>query len=472
MASDTSVGPTAVYDAIVIGAGQAGPGVATQLVADGRKVALVEGDKVGGTCLNRGCRPTKAMRASARVAHLVRTAAAHGVTTGPVTVDFAAVMARKDDLVDGWVDGYEAGLSSTDGLDLIHGWARFAGRDGAGFRVDVTGRTLTAPWVFLDVGTRATEPKIPGLSEVEWLDNERILHLRDLPAHLVVLGGSYVGLEFAQLFHRLGSEVTIIERGGRIASREDDEISDEIARFLRAEGITILTDTAVSRIERVGDPAAVRVHIDAGAGGLAPVDGSHLLVATGRTPNTDTLALDTIGLETDGRGLIPTDGAFRTAIEGIWALGDVNGRGAFTHTAYQDYEIVLDTLRGGDRSAEGRIPTYALFTDPPLGRVGITAREARASGRRVLKASIPAARITRARLDGETDGIFSILVDADTEEILGAATLGIAGDEVVQQVSALMHAGASWRVLAQMLPIHPTVAEFWPTILQGLAPLD
>lgn len=463
------------FDAIVVGAGQAGPGVAIALAGEGQRVALVEGDTVGGTCLNRGCRPTKALRASARVAHLSRTAVRHGVITGAVTVDVAAAMARKDALLDGWVDGLESGLA-TAGLDLVRGWGRFAGRDGERFRVVTGGRTLAAPHVFLDVGTRASEPSIPGLADVDWLDNDRVLQLTTLPERLVVIGGGYVGLEFAQIFRRFGSEVTIIQRGERVAAREDDEIAAEITRFLEAEGIVIRTRAAVARVEPIapGRLGGVRVHLHEGADGGGPVgaiEGTHLLVAVGRTPNTDRLALDTVGLETDGRGLIRTDGQLRTAVEGIWALGDINGRGAFTHTAYADHEVVLDALRGGRRTADGRIPTYAVFTDPPLGRVGMNEREARASGRAVLKASMPLTQITRAQLDGETDGVFSILVDADTDEILGAATLGLGGDEIIQQVSALMHAGAPSRVLTEMMPIHPTVAEFWPTILRRLAPL-
>ena len=454
------------FDAIVIGAGQSGPGVARHLVGSGRQVALIEADKVGGTCLNRGCRPTKALRASARVAHLARTAGRHGVRTGEVTVDFAAVMARKDALIDGWVDGFADTLEHTDGLSLLHGAARFTGRVDGGFAVDVGDRSLVAGEVFLNVGTRATKPPIPGIDDVPWLDNDRVLHLRDAPRHLVVLGGSYVGLELGQLFARLGSQVTIVERGERIAGREDPGISSEIARVFAAEGVTVCTSTAAERIEPDGD--GVRVHVNGGD----PIDGSHLLVAVGRTPNTDTLDLDRVDLVPDDRGFLPTDGVFRTAVDGIWALGDINRRGAFTHTSYQDYEILVDHLDGGPRTADGRIPTYAVFTDPPLGRVGMSEREARASGRPVSRASIRMADVTRAELDGETDGLITLLVDTETERFLGASVLGITGDEIVQIVGALMHADAPYHVLAEMLPIHPTVAEFSPTILGTLAPLD
>jgi pyruvate/2-oxoglutarate dehydrogenase complex dihydrolipoamide dehydrogenase (E3) component len=387
------------------------------------------------------------------------------VSTGPVTVDFGAVMARKDALIDRWVASSTDSLGHTDGIELISGTARFAGTGDDGHRVTVGARTLVARDVFLNVGTRATAPPIPGLDTVPWLDNDRVLHLETCPAHLVILGGSYIGLELGQLFGRLGSAVTIIERGGRVAAREDPAISDEIARFLIDEGLDLRTGTQVERIEAI--EGGVRVHTDHGE----RIDGTHLLVAIGRTPNTDTLDLAAVGLSTDERGYIATDGVFRTAVAGIWALGDINGRGAFTHTSWQDHEILVDHLSGGSRTADTRIPTYAMFTDPPLGRVGMTEREAVAAGRPVLKATLPAARITRAALDGETDGRVTLLVDADTERFLGASVLAISGDEIVQIVSALMHAGVGYRVLTEMLPIHPTVAEYYPTILAGLAPL-
>ena len=461
----TPMNDTERFDAIVIGAGQSGPSIARHLVDDGGRVALVEQDKVGGTCLNRGCRPTKAMRASARVAHLARTAAAHGVSTGVVDVDFGAVVARKDRLIDSWVERSTKSLEDADGLSLLHGQARFAGSEGGAHLITVGGRRLAAPKVFLNVGTRATEPPIPGLADVSWLDNDRILHLDTLPDHLVVVGGSYIALEFGQMFRRFGSAVTILERGRHIAGREDDDIAAEITRFLDAEGVTIHTAVTVDRVEAIGD--GVRVHTDA----AGAIEGSHLLVAVGRTPNTDLLDLGAVGLTADEHGIIATDGTFHTAVEGIWAVGDINGRGAFTHTSYQDYQILIDSLAGGRRTADGRIPTYAMFTDPPLGRVGMTEGEARQSGRRVLMATFPMSEHTRAILDGETAGMIKLLVDADTDRFLGAATLGIAGDEIVQVVGALMQADAPCRVLAEMLPIHPTVAEFLPTILERLEPL-
>jgi pyruvate/2-oxoglutarate dehydrogenase complex dihydrolipoamide dehydrogenase (E3) component len=454
-----------LFDAIVIGAGQAGPGIARHLVDGGGRVAVVEQDKVGGTCLNRGCRPTKAMRASARIAHLARTARAYGVATGDVAVDFSAVVARKDQLIDGWVESSTKSLEDTDGLSLVRGQARFTGSGADGHVIAVGDRTLAAPRVFLNVGTRATEPPIPGLGDVAWLDNDRILHLDALPEHLVIVGGSYIALELGQMFRRFGSAVTVLERGRHIAGREDDDIAAEITRLLDDEGVTIHTAVTVERVEATG--GGVRVHTN----GAGAIDGSHLLVAVGRTPNTDLLDLGAVGLAADDHGIIATDGTFRTAVAGIWAVGDINGRGAFTHTSYQDYEILVDSLAGGRRSGDGRIPTYAMFTDPPLGRVGMTEGEARQSGRRVLMATFPMSEHTRAQLDGETAGMIKLLVDGDSDRFLGAATLGLAGDEIIQVVSALMHADAPCRVLAEMLPIHPTVAEFLPTILRRLEPL-
>ena len=452
------------FDAIVIGAGQAGPSVAHHLVGEGGRVALIEQDKVGGTCLNRGCRPTKALRASARVAQIVRTAGTHGVSTGDVSVDFAVAMARKDRMIDRWVDSSTDSLEQLDGLTLVHGHARFTGSEDGGHIVAVADRTLVAPKVFLNVGTRAAQPPIPGLADVDWLDNDRILHLDALPDHLVVLGGSYIALEFGQMFRRFGSAVTILDRGSHVAGREDDDIAAEITRFLVEEGAEIRTGVSVEAIAAEGD--GIRVGTDTG-----PIHGSHLLLAVGRTPNTDLLDLDAVGLSIDEHGMIATDGTFQTAVPGIWALGDINGRGAFTHTSYQDAEILIDSLTGGSRTADGRIPTYAMFTDPPLGRVGISEREARQSGKRVLMATFPMSEHTRALLDGETAGLIKLLVDGDSDRFLGAATLGMAGDEIIQVVSALMHAGAPCRVLGEMLPIHPTVAEFFPTILKRLQPL-
>ena len=456
-----------LYDALVVGAGQAGPSVARYLASLGQRVALVERDKLGGTCLNSGCRPTKALRASARAVHVARSSAAHGVTVGDVSFDLAVAMERMRGLVDGWRDGFRQVLASTEGIELIPGHARFTGTRGGQHELQVGERTIRSRHVVLDVGARARVPSIPGLDSIPYLTHESILALDTLPEHLVILGGSYISLEFGQIFRRFGSRVTIVEGGPRLASREDASVSEDIRRFLEEEGVEVHVETQVALVA-----ASAEGGVEFTLQDRTQLTGSHLLLAVGRVPNTDRLGLDTIGLETDARGYIKTDGQFRTPLPGIVALGDVNGRGAFTHTAYQDGEIYIDALKGGLRSADDRITTYAMFTDPPLGRVGMTTREARASGRTVLKASYGMDAVTKAALDGERHGRIEILVDASSEQILGATCLGLFGDEIVQIVSALMHAGAPYTVLQHMLPIHPTVAEFFPTVLAGLAPLD
>ncbi|MEL6188358.1 MAG: FAD-dependent oxidoreductase, partial [Myxococcota bacterium] len=333
-------------------------------------------------------------------------------------------------------------------------------------RLQVDERQIRSRHVVLDVGARARIPSIPGLDSVPYLTNESVLALDTLPEHLVILGGSYISLEIGQIFRRFGSRVTVIEGGPRLAGREDAPVSDEIRSFLEEEGVEVWVESQVGLAA-----ASARGGVELTLQDRTVLEGSHLLLAVGRVPNTDKLGLETIGLRTNARGFIETDGQFRTQVPGIVALGDVNGRGAFTHTAYQDGEIYIDALKGGTRSADDRISTYAMFTDPPLGRVGMTTREARASGRTVLKASYAMDAVTKAALDGERRGRIEVLVDADSHQILGATCLGLFGDEIVQIVSALMHAGAPYSVLQHMLPIHPTVAEFFPTILDGLAPL-
>ncbi|MEM7437272.1 MAG: mercuric reductase [Myxococcota bacterium] len=455
------------HDAIVIGAGQAGPPVASYLSGKGKRVALVERSEIGGTCLNTGCRPTKAMRASARVAYLCRRASSYGVNVGgDVQADLPRVVRRKDEMIDRWRNGYTEALSAAPELEILRGHAAFTGSADSLHTLEVAGRAIVAETVVLNVGARARIPQIPGLAEVPYLTNANIVHLEELPSKLLIVGGSYIGLEFGQMFRRFGSEVVVLESGPRIASREDPEISASIDEMLRGEGLDIRVDVQVSRV--TGSPGAIEVVLDDGD----VIHGSHLLLATGRVPNTDQLGLEHVGITTDERGFIRTDGVFRTGVDGIFAIGDVNGRGAFTHTSYQDYEILVDHLEGGNRSADDRIITYAMFTDPPLGRVGMTEAEARATGKPVLSATYPMNQLTKAVLDGETEGLIKILVDESTDRFLGASCFGLFGDEIVQVVSALMHANAPCHVLLEMLPVHPTIAEFYPTILNRLAPLD
>jgi pyruvate/2-oxoglutarate dehydrogenase complex dihydrolipoamide dehydrogenase (E3) component len=404
------------------------------------------------------------------VAHQARHAHRLGVSTGPVSVDLAAVMARKDAMIDAWRDGAVAYYEQHDGIDSIHGWATLAGTSAQGHIVSVRSESaqemqLVAPQVIINTGARSIPPPIDGIDRVPWLDHVGILALTTIPSHLVVVGGSYIGLEFGQIFSRFGSDVTIIEHGPRVVPREDPEISDAIERFLRAEGITVRTGAALSRVEPHAE--GVRVVYDGNGDGHEVA--SHLLIAAGRAPNSDGLGLDTVGVATDARSYITVDDTFATNVAGIYAVGDVNGRGAFTHTSYQDHEILADHLTGGSRTVAGRTPTYALFTDPPLGRVGLTETEARAAGLDISVASYPMSRVTKAALDGETDGLVKLIVDNTSGLIVGAAMLGIYGDELIQAISLMMHAKAPAALLDTWLPVHPTVAEFLPTIYRARA---
>jgi pyruvate/2-oxoglutarate dehydrogenase complex dihydrolipoamide dehydrogenase (E3) component len=459
-------------DAIVVGTGQAAGTVISAHRERGHRVAVFEASRPGGTCLNTGCRPTKAMRASARVAHVARRAGELGVTTGEVSIDIAAVVSRKDRLIDGWRAGIQQWFDTDDGIDYRVASARLVppgpgAPDGHHVVEGSDGRRVAAPRVYLVTGTRTVVPPVPGLDLVPWLDNSSILDVEEVPAHLVVLGGNYIGLEFGQMFRRFGAEVTIVERGPRIAGREEPEISAALRRVLEDEGVTVHTGTAVTAVAPTpGSGVGVEL-----AGGTR-VEGSHLLLAAGRRPNTDDLGLANVGVAVTERGHVVTDDHFVTSVPGILALGDINGRGAFTHTSYQDGEIAADNLAGGSRSVSGRVTTYGIFTDPPVGRVGMTEAEVRAAGIDAAVATYEMSQVTRAVLDGEPAGFVKILVDRGTDRFLGASIMGPSCDEVVQVVSALIHAGATCRVLGDMLPVHPTVTEFWPTILKSLRPLD
>jgi pyruvate/2-oxoglutarate dehydrogenase complex dihydrolipoamide dehydrogenase (E3) component len=452
------------YDAVVIGAGQSGPSVAFTYAGQGKRVAVVEMAQPGGTCLNHGCRPTKALRASAVVAHSARRAAEFGVHVGEVRVDYGQAIGRVHSLIDGMRSSLQDSFDTTDGLDYVHGRATLVG-DPAGreHRVLVTTddgeQELTTGEVFLNVGTRAAIPPIDGLDTVPYLTEIELLALTELPEHLVIVGGGYIGLEFGQMFRRFGSEVTIVAGGG-IASREDPDVQQILTDLFEREGVTIVGGRP-SSVRREGSGVAVEVP-DVGT-----VTGSHLLVATGRRSNTDLLGPDT-GLAMDERGFVTTDERYASSVPGIVALGDMNGRGAFTHTSYQDGDIYLHP----PRTVAGRVMTYAMFTDPPLGRVGWTSQQARESGRNVLKGEIAMSSVSRARLESEETGVMRVLVDGDTEEILGATILGLQADDVVQVVGVAMQAGVPYTAVRDALPIHPTVSEFFPTILAALEPLD
>jgi pyruvate/2-oxoglutarate dehydrogenase complex dihydrolipoamide dehydrogenase (E3) component len=454
------------FDAIVIGTGQAGPALAARLDREGLKTAVIERKLFGGTCVNVGCIPTKTMVASARAAAVARRAAEYGVVIeGGSRVDMKAVKARKDGVVRQSSEGVTKWVHGLKNVTVFRGHARFTGARS----VSVDGRALEAERIFVNVGARAATPPIPGLAEVPYLDNSSMMEVDFLPEHLVIVGGSYIGLEFAQMYRRFGSEVTVVEREARLIGREDEDVSDEIRAILEREGVEVRTGAECMRIERRGERIAVGLEC---RDGPPLAEGSHLLMAVGRRPNTDDLGLDAAGIETDARGYIKVDDELRTSIAGVWALGDANGRGAFTHTSYNDYEIVAANLFDGDRRrVSDRIPAYALFIDPPLGRAGMTEKEARASGRRLLAGKMPMARVGRAREAGETQGFMKVVVDADSTELLGAAILGMGGDEVVHSLLDVMYARKPYMTIQRAVHIHPTVTELIPTLLGNLKPL-
>jgi pyruvate/2-oxoglutarate dehydrogenase complex dihydrolipoamide dehydrogenase (E3) component len=454
------------YDAIVIGTGQSGPALARRLVAADWRVAIIERKLFGGTCVNTGCTPTKALVASAYTAHLARRSAEYGVAIGgPVGVDMKAVKARKDAIVEPSRKGVERSLKTLKGCTVYEGHARFSGPKG----VKVGNETLKADRIFINVGGRAVVPPIPGLDQVPYLTNSSMMDVDFLPRHLVVLGGSYIGLEFAQIYRRFGSEVTVIELAPRLIPREDEDVSQAVAGFLQDEGIDIRVNSKVGGVEKKGNDLVVSI---ATGEKQSQVAGSHLLLAIGRRPNTDDLGLDQAGIPTDPRGYIEVDDQLRTNVPGVWALGDCNGRGAFTHTSWNDFEVVAANLLDNDpRRVSDRITAYALYTDPPLGRAGMTEAEVRKSGRPALIATMAMEDVSRAYEKGETKGFMKILVDQETKQILGASLLGVSGDEVIHCILDVMYAKAPSTVLRRAMHIHPTVSEFIPTMLEDLAPL-
>jgi pyruvate/2-oxoglutarate dehydrogenase complex dihydrolipoamide dehydrogenase (E3) component len=455
------------FDAIVIGTGQAGPSLAFRLAGAGMKVAVVERNLVGGTCVNTGCTPTKALVASAYTAQLARRAADYGVAiAGEIGVDMRQVKARKDAIVAGSRDGLTSALENTANITLYRGHARFL----TPREVEVGGERLKADRIFLNVGGRALVPAMPGIDQVPYLTNSSMMTVDFLPQHLIVIGGSYVGLEFGQMYRRFGSDVTIVEMAPRLVRHEDEDVSAAIRDIVEREGVNVRSGAECVSLAKRGDQIIAKVDCTDGAPEVA---GSHLLLAVGRRPNTDDLGLDKAGVACDERGYIVVDDQLQTNVPGIWALGDCNGKGAFTHTAYNDFEIVAANLLDHDaRRISDRIIAYALYTDPPLGRVGMTLAEARASGRRVLVGERPMTRVARALEKGETQGFMRILVDADTKEILGASLLGTGCDEAVHAILDLMYAKAPYPVMQRAMHIHPTVSELLPTILGDLKPLS
>jgi pyruvate/2-oxoglutarate dehydrogenase complex dihydrolipoamide dehydrogenase (E3) component len=466
MNSTTLTSSTKRFDAIIIGTGQAGPPLAARFAADGKTVAIIERHKFGGTCVNTGCIPTKTLVASAYAIHVARRGAEYGFSTGDMHVDINRIKARKDAASARSTKGVEESLRGTKNCTVIQGHARFQSANA----VIVNDEILQADKIFINVGGRASVPEMPGIHDVPFLTNSSMMDIDFLPEHFIVIGGSYVGLEFAQIYRRFGCEVTIVEMGPRLIGREDEDVSQAVREILEAEGIHIrLNAKCISLAKRAGGVAlgvtCEEVTLD--------VLGTHVLLAVGRTPNTNDLDLARAGVATDHRGYIVVDDQLQTNVPGIWALGDCNGRGAFTHTAYNDFEIVADNLFNADhRRVSDRIQAYALYIDPPLGRCGITDAELRKSGRRALAVKYPMSRVSRAYEKSETQGFMKISVDAETKQILGAAILGVGGDEVIHVLLDVMYAKAPYTVIQRAMHIHPTVAEFLPTILAKLQPFE
>ena len=453
------------FDAIIVGTGQAGPSLAARFAQAGKAVAIIERQDFGGTCVNTGCVPTKTLVASAYAIHAARRGAEYGFAIGDLRVDMKRVKARKDAASGKSSKAVEEWLRGTTNCTVIQGHARFQSPD----TIVVNGEVLQAGKIYINVGGRASIPEMPGIRDVPFLTNSSMMDIDFLPPHFIVVGGSYVGLEFAQIYRRFGSEVTIVEMGPRLIGREDEDVSEAVREILEAEGIHIrLNAKCVSLAKRDGG-VAVGLACEEGA---PEVVGTHVLLAVGRTPNTNDLGLDRAGVTTDHRGYIVVDDELQTNVPGIWALGDCNGRGAFTHTSYNDYEIVADNLFNADhRRVSDRIQAYALYIDPPLGRCGMTDAEARKSGRPALAVKYPMSQVSRASEKGETQGFIKICADAETKLILGAAILGVGGDEVIHVLLDVMYAKAPYTVIQRAMHIHPTVSEFLPTILAQLRPL-
>jgi pyruvate/2-oxoglutarate dehydrogenase complex dihydrolipoamide dehydrogenase (E3) component len=454
------------YDAIVIGTGQAGPYVTSRLAGAGMKVAVIERNAFGGTCVNTGCVPTKTMVASAYAARVAARAAEYGVDVGPVRVDMKRVKARKDEVSGQSRTGVEHWLRHMENCTVYDGHARFE----CAHEVSVGGERLQADKIFVNVGGRAFVPDMPGLGEIDFLTNSSMMSVDFLPKHLIVVGGSYIGLEFGQMFRRFGAEVTIVEMGPRLVGREDEDVSTAIREVLEHEGVEVRVNAKCISFAKHGNEIVANVECAQGPPG---VRGTHVLLAVGRRPNTDDLGLDKAGVALDERGYITVDDQLRTSVPGIWALGDCNGKGAFTHTSYNDGEIVVANLLENDpRRVSDRITAYALYTDPPLGRAGMTEGEIRKSGRKALVAKRPMTRVGRAVEKGETQGFMKIAVDAGTGAILGAAILGTGGDEVIHSILDVMYAKAPWTVIRRAMHIHPTVSELVPTMLSDLRPME
>ena len=451
------------FQHVILGTGQATGTLLGALLPTGDSIAVIEGDRVGGTCVNTGCTPTKALVASAKVAHILRRAPEYGVQPNGVEIDFEAVRARMNAIRDN--TGMVSWISSAESVSLFEDWGHFEGPR----QIRVGDEVITSDRIYINAGARPRVPEIPGLETVPWLDHSRFLELTEVPEHLIILGGSYIALEFAQIFRRFGARVTVLERGPQLVFREDADVAESIKDILELEDIDVCLDSRAVRVAPDGAGVAVTILQDGEERLLA---GSHFLVAVGRVPNSDLLNAEAAGIQLDERGFIEVDDFCQTSAEGVFAVGDINGHGAFTHTSVNDAEIVLDQMHGGTRRLSDRIPVYALFIDPALGRVGMTEREAVAKGHRVMKATRPMSRISRAKEMGETLGFAKLLVDGDTDQILGAAILGPGGDEVINMFAAYMYSGLPCMDYRKSVLVHPTISELMPWILDTLEPVE
>jgi len=446
---------------LIIGTGQATGTLLGKLIPTGDAIGVIEADKVGGSCVNYGCTPTKTLVASAKAFHQAKRGDFFGFHSEQLKLDYEKVRARMNAIRNGSSNGLSSWMNNTSNVNLIIGQAKFTGKK----QVEVNGATYTADNIYINVGTRPSAPPIPGLAEINWLDSAKLLDLTAVPQHLIIIGGGYIGVEFAQVFRRFGAKVSLIQRGAHLMPREDEDVAAAVKEILEEEGIDIYCSANTRKISQKDDQKEVVIDIN---GSSTSLIGDHLLIAAGRVPNSDTLALENTDIKTSERGYIEVDEYCETAVAGVYAVGDVNGHGGFTHTAVNDAEIVLDKLFGGDRTLGGRNTIYGLFTDPPLGRVGMTEKEALKSGKSVLKATRPMSKISRAKEMGETKGFAKLLVDADTDMILGASILGVGGDEIINMFATIMHSNIPCKHYRKVVLVHPTVSELMPWILDGI----
>lgn len=453
------------YEHIILGTGQATGTLLGKLIPTGDSIAVIEGGKVGGSCVNYGCTPTKTMVASARAIHMARRGDFYGFETGNIEVNYARIRERMNQIRNGSSNGLTNWMESSTNVDLIRGWGQFEDNH----TIKVGDKLVQGKKIYINTGTRPAAPPIKGLSDVPWMDSGRLLDMQKLPEHLIIIGGGYIGLEFAQVYKRFGSEVTVLQRSSEVMPREDADVAESIRKVLEEEGVRILLGANTKEVLQQGD----NIHVKVEANGVEnTIIGTDLLVAAGRNPNSDQINLEATDIKVSERGFIEIDDYCQTAVEGVFALGDVNGKGAFTHTSVNDAEIVLDHMFGGNRKVSRRIPIYGLFTDPPLGRVGMTEKEAIATGRKIMKATRPMSRISRAKEMGETNGFAKLLVDAETDMILGVSILGPGGDEIINMFAAIMHSNIPCKNYREVVLVHPTVSELMPWALDGLEVIE